>query len=269
MDQIATKTKLLRWDCIGDKEKIDLEVCDFSPDQVGRLDRLLRAGEKERVRLTIEPEQKKLQLGTIVCPVRLVSLSCRPGGQKLKVSGFHSPDERAITLKRLAANETPILVTIEEIQQGLPFGDDPMAGDGPSNVEPGRTRVSLSPTLSGCKNCSFRLQLWRVPGRGYMTAWIVHLGNRMGDQNFDKVEPERTWTAAIQAAVNAASEWVAALTMQGAVEIRRRERYLKALVAIDWAPLVAASGLDTSDEGPAMDGSPCDENDDGTDKDVV
>jgi len=117
--KVQTRTKISAWAVIGEKEKINLDLCDFSPEQVAELDRLIRADGENKVEITIEPEQKKLQIEPIRSVVKLVSLACRTGGQKLTVSGFRSPDERATAIKRLSAAETPILLTVQEVQMTM------------------------------------------------------------------------------------------------------------------------------------------------------
>ena len=190
MDVIATKTKVLSWACVGAKEKIDLEVCDFSPDQVGALDRLLRTGKDERVRVTIEPEQKKLQIPPVACPVRLVSLSCRPGGQKIKLAEFRTPDDRATAMKRLIANETPVVLSIEEIQKQLPFGE---SGTN-AKVTAKRTEATAATTegdepvnepviikCKGMRKAGVKAAICHRPGEGHGYSWTGEMGNHVGD----------------------------------------------------------------------------------------
>jgi hypothetical protein len=218
MEKIATRTKILVWAVVGDKERIDFDLCDFSPDQVGALDRLIRADGEAAIRLTIEPEQKKLQIAALVSTVRLVSLSCRTKGQKIRIAGFKSPDERATALKRLSAADTPILLTIEEVQRSLFSGSDKasddagQAGDlaitqgsaelpsGPSwgdaECEVGPDGTILSPQvvtikLSGVRNAEARIEwaLVRDPkfGTAAKPCWYgvlyLRLGNRVLDDN--------------------------------------------------------------------------------------
>jgi len=126
MERIASKTKITQWAVVGEKEKIEFDLCDFSPEQVAALERFVRHPD-DHVRVSIECEQKKLQIAAIQSPVRIVSIALRAGGQKIKLADFHSPDERATALKRLSANETPVIVTIEPIQGELPFAAPPPA----------------------------------------------------------------------------------------------------------------------------------------------
>jgi len=123
MQRIATETKILSWSVVGEKEKIEFELCDFSPDQIGKLERFVRHPD-DQVRVTLEPKDKKLQIEPITSGVRIVSIALRAAGQKLKLAEFHSPDSRAQALKRLSANETPITLTIEPIQGHLFEGPD-------------------------------------------------------------------------------------------------------------------------------------------------
>lgn len=159
MSKIASKTKITLWAVIGDKERLDLDLCDFSAGQIATLERFVRHPE-DKVQITIAPEQKKLQIAPLVSPVRLVSVALRSGGQKLKFAEFHSPDERATALKRLSAAETPVLLTIETLQEGLAFDDaakeDPaLAQSGPEDAEavvgPCETRKVPLPKNSGAK----------------------------------------------------------------------------------------------------------------------
>jgi len=117
--KIAVKTKITEWGAAGDKEKISFDILDFSPDQVGDIDRLIRNNSEDPVSLSIEPIQKKLQIAPIVSQVRLVSMNCMTGGQKLKIADFKSPDERATAMKRLTASDTQITLTLEDVQGKL------------------------------------------------------------------------------------------------------------------------------------------------------
>jgi len=124
MERIACKTKIIQWAVVGEKEKIEFDLCDYSPDQVAALERLVRHPD-DKVRATIAVEQKKLQIADIASSARIVSIALRAGGQKIKLADFKSPDERAVSLKRLSGNETPVLLAIEPIEQDLPFDETP------------------------------------------------------------------------------------------------------------------------------------------------
>lgn len=120
--KIAVKTKITEWGTVGDKEKISFELLDFSPDQVADIDRLIRNNNEDPVRMTIEVIQKKLEILPIESQVRLVSMNCMSGGQKLKIADFKSPDTRATALKRMVNTDTQIILTIEAVQGNL-FND--------------------------------------------------------------------------------------------------------------------------------------------------
>lgn len=233
---ITTKTKLLIWACVGDKEKIDLDLCDFSPEQVGKLDRLLRAGSDAKVRLSIEPEQKKLQIAPITCAVRLVSLSCRGGGQKIKVAEFHSPDDRATALKRLAANETPITISIEEMQKGLPFGSDQKPqGQVAETPRDGGGEVPrvFEPKLKGLKNCHLIVVVLQDKS-AFAGSYDVKLGNREIHVPVDEGPKAESLADCLHAVQEAIAEWAVGLTMQGKAEIARRQRFLDQLSMLEW-----------------------------------
>ncbi len=117
--KIAVKTKINEWGAAGDREKIVFDLLDLSPDQVGDIDRAIRHNSEDPVRMTIEPVQKKLQIPPIISQVRLVSMNCMTGGQKLKIADFKSPDERATAMKRLTASDTQIKLILEDVQGKL------------------------------------------------------------------------------------------------------------------------------------------------------
>jgi hypothetical protein len=119
MEKIVVKTKINMWAAVGDKEKIVFDTFDFAPDQVAAIDRLIRHNKEDKVSMTIEPENKQLQFGTVESNVRLVSMNCMGKGQKIKIADFKSSDERASTLKRMVESETVVIITIEQIQGGL------------------------------------------------------------------------------------------------------------------------------------------------------
>ena len=114
----AVKTFIDEWSVSEGKEKITFPKLDFSPDQVGNLDRILRDTEN-KVTMTISVVKKKLQFEPIVYQVHIVSINCMNGGQKLKISGFKSPDSRAVAMKSLADTKEPVTITIEDKQQRL------------------------------------------------------------------------------------------------------------------------------------------------------
>jgi hypothetical protein len=118
IDKIAVKTKVVKWSVLDGKELLDFDVLDLSPDQVGKIERIIREKDNS-VNITIEPEQKKLQLAGIISAVRLVSLICREKGQRLKIAEFKSPDERATDMKKIISAETPVILTIEIKQNKL------------------------------------------------------------------------------------------------------------------------------------------------------
>jgi hypothetical protein len=135
IEKIAVKTKIVRWSVLDGKELLDFDVLDFSPEQVGYIERIIREKDNS-VNIIIEPEQKKLQFAGIKSNIRLVSMTCRENGQRLKIADFYSPDERATGIKKIIMAETPVLVTIE-IQQGKLFNKENLAviGQGSANNE--------------------------------------------------------------------------------------------------------------------------------------
>jgi hypothetical protein len=125
--KIAVKTKITEWGTVGDKEKISFDLLDFSPDQVADIDRLIRNNNEDPVRMKIEVIQKKLEILPIESQIRLVSMNCMSGGQKLKIADFKSPDTRATALKRMVNTDTQVTLTIEGVQGNL-FEDTESAG---------------------------------------------------------------------------------------------------------------------------------------------
>jgi hypothetical protein len=146
-EKIAVKTKVVRWSVLDGKELLDFDVLDLSPDQVGSLERIIREKDNS-VNITIEPEQKKLQLAGITSAVRLVSLMCREKGQRLKIADFKSPDERATGMKKIISAETPVLVTIE-IKQTKLFDEQKAEDAFDPGVEPS------APETATAENASF------------------------------------------------------------------------------------------------------------------
>jgi hypothetical protein len=126
--KVEVKTNIAEWGQSGEKEKIVFANLDFAPDQVADIDRIIRKnGDNNTIRLTIEPVQKRLGIKPIVSRVKLVSMSCRAAGQRIKISEFKSPDERAESLKRLVNTDTQVLLTMED-EQGDLFGDKATEG---------------------------------------------------------------------------------------------------------------------------------------------
>jgi hypothetical protein len=119
----AVKTYIEEWSVSEGKEKLVFPKLDFSPDQVGNLDRILRDGEN-MVTLTIKVVKKKLQIEPVDSQVHIISMNCMNGGQKLKISGFKSPDSRAVAMKSLADTKEPVMITIEDKQGKLPYNVD-------------------------------------------------------------------------------------------------------------------------------------------------
>jgi hypothetical protein len=215
MDKIATKTKILLWGVVGDKEKIDFDLCDFSSDEVGQLDRLVRADGDDQVRVTIEPEQKKLQIGVITASVGLVSLSCRKKGQKIKIRGFKSPDERATALKRMCAADTPILLSIEEIQAGLFVSSATASGEQKKNPTPAGTASpgkdedhhEIELKFKGLRGCKGLISLVRKDGQWY-GGWAIQCGNLSEETDPLEADGKGTRIEALQFAQSAIREWM-------------------------------------------------------------
>jgi len=216
MEKITTKTRILLWGVVGDKEKIDFELCDFSSDQVGDLDRLVRADGENKVRMTIEPEQKALQIGDITCDVGLVSLSCRGKGQKLKVRGFKSPDERAAALKRMAGADTPILLTIGEIQGSL-FEKQETTNQ---TTAVGDQNQEIELKIKGIKGAKGLVSL-RCYGGQWQGGYALQLGNQSVE-----VTPEDTPTLSSRAKTllwidRQIRGWLDSIIITGKVDQRR------------------------------------------------
>ena len=114
----SVKTFIYEWSVSEGKEKLVFPKLDFSPDQVGNLDRVLRDTDN-KVTLTISVVKKKLQFEPIKSQVHIVRMSCMSGGQKFLISGFKSPDSRAVAMKSLADTKEPVTITIEDKQQRL------------------------------------------------------------------------------------------------------------------------------------------------------
>ena len=222
MGKIASKTKIILWGVAGEKEKIDFDLCDFSSEQVADLDRLVRADGESKVRLTIEPEQKKLQIAAIAAVVGLVSLSCREKGQKLKVRGFKSPDERATAIKRMCAADTPVLLTIDEISPGL-FGkstkDSPAQ---PAAAQPSveETHTAFECKFKGLRGCKCHLE---ILGRrdGWRAKYSAKLGNISGADGTEQVNPAPTRAMAINGALKAILCWLDEIEITGTADARR------------------------------------------------
>lgn len=255
MEKIATKTKILLWGVVGEKEKIDFELCHFSSDQVAQLDRMVRADGDNTVRLTIEPEQKKLQIAALQANVGLVSLSCREKGQKLKIRGFRSPDERATALKRMSAADTPILLTIEEIQGSL-FGDEATAKDanrakrpegGPEQDVTEKIPLKFK-ALRGCKGMVFV----RCDGLGWRAWYDIQVGNLAKHAGPEDMNPVSSRVVALQAAKSAMQCWLEDIEPSGSADAKRALKVRLAQVCeqldVQLAPMLNAAEKFAEDE---------------------
>ncbi|MEN6335292.1 MAG: hypothetical protein ABFE01_13665, partial [Phycisphaerales bacterium] len=231
---VTTKTKILAWGVAGEKEKLDLDLCDFSADQVGELDRLIRADGDDKVKITLTPEQKKLQIEPITSTVKLVSMSCRTKGQKLRVSGFHSPDERAPAIKRMSAADTPILLTISEIQPAM-FGRTKSAIENTGNIEraanwekpdgTAETQIPHSELIEvkckGLKLASAKIDLvYEGPGQ-WRSGYTARLGNYTQDRDAQEGPAFASRTAALNAAQLGIGAWLDEIPMTGTADGKR------------------------------------------------
>lgn len=227
MEKITTKTKILLWGVIGEKEKIDFDLCDFSSEQVGTLDRLVRIDGDNKVRMTIVPEQKGLQITAITAEVGLVSLSCREKGQKLKVRGFKSPDERATALKRMSAADTPILLTIEEIQGSL-FGKSsgPATPKKSKEVAPGlvlvgqNTSEELELKFKGLKGCKGLVSLRCQEGQWY-GGYALQLGNQSTEVPPEDTQAFATRLAVLMCVSTKLGMWLDSIILTGTADQKR------------------------------------------------
>jgi len=135
MEPIQGKTKIKKWIVSDGAETIAFERFDFSPRQVGSIERVLRHPD-DVVKLTIEPEQDKLKIKPIECHAHMGPMDCRQGGQLLTIAKFTSPPDRADSLKALAMAVTALLVTIEETQMEQPLFDKDADADAPAAPVP-------------------------------------------------------------------------------------------------------------------------------------
>jgi hypothetical protein len=215
MQRIVTKAKIVLWCVVGDKEKIDFSLCDFSAEQVAALDRIVRAKD-EKVRLTIEPEQRKLQIAPIESMVRIVSMACRSGGQKIKIADFTSPDSRAESLKRMSGAETPLTLTLEPVQGHLPFAEDD-AGEGDPSL-PGTPIRTLK--FPGMRKVGASIAL-RQDGPRWQADYTVRMGNYEIASEPGEVCAESR-AMALEAARIAMIEWLEGLTLATKADRQRR-----------------------------------------------
>lgn len=221
MDRITSKTKILLWGIVGEKEKIDFDLCDFSPDQVGDLDRLVREDDA-KVRLTIEPEQKKLQIAPITSEVRLVSLSCRTKGQKLKIADFRSPDERATAIKRMCAADTPILLCIEEIQGQL-FGSKKTTKGtkidvGGLKADSEQEEIPLK--FTGLRGCKGKITLLHDE-LGWRASYEIRVGNLEERTSPEDMAHGSSRVEALQEARNGLTMWAEEVRPTGNADAKR------------------------------------------------
>ncbi|MEN6336622.1 MAG: hypothetical protein ABFE13_24825 [Phycisphaerales bacterium] len=215
---VTTKTKILAWAVAGEKEKLDLDLCDFSADQVGELDRLIRADGDDKVRITLAPEQKKLQIEPITSVVKLVSMSCRTKGQKLRISGFHSPDERATAIKRMSAADTPILLTITEIQPTMFGKAKPVTEDTEKQIP---HSDSFAIKCKGLKLAELTVDLiYEGPGQ-WRSGWLARLGNYTQEHDAKEGPAFTSRTAALNAVQLGIAAWLDEIPMTGTADGKR------------------------------------------------
>lgn len=215
---IATKTKILAWAVVGDKERIDFDLCDFSPDQVAGLDRLIRAEGENKVELSIEPEQKKLQIAPIVSTVRLVSLACRTKGQKLKIAEFKSPDERATAIKRMSGADTPLLLSIRELQKGMFDGSHMPSG---SHAEKSEGHEVLTFKASGMKKAGVTIYLHRRGDGSYGGGFEWALGNYGGSKKSEDTAWYDTKAYCLEDLGQELQQALAGMEIKGSADARR------------------------------------------------
>lgn len=226
--QLQTKTKILAWAVVGDKEKIDFDLCDFSPDQVAQLDRLIRAEGDNKVRIEIAPEQKKLQIEPITSTVRLVSLACRTKGQKIKVGDFKSPDERAMAIKRMSAADTPIFLSISEIQTTM-LTDSKKQAESATRTPtaepdaPHTERIEIK--CKGMKLAKFTAYL-RCDGPGeWRFGWDIQMGNYIHTASDEDCAGFDCRHAALNGLLLAAGTWLESIELPAGAD---QQRALKA-----------------------------------------
>ena len=126
--KIASDTTIKQWS-VKDVEQIQFELCDFSPDQVGAMERLIRHPE-DKVELTIAVKQKSLGIAAIKSMIKLKGCSLHPGGQKIEIAKFTS-GKRTEDLKALVQNATPVTITITQVQGAVPAATKPADDDEP------------------------------------------------------------------------------------------------------------------------------------------
>ena len=231
MQRIATETKILSWSVVGEKEKIEFELCDFSPDQIGKLERFVRHPD-DKVRVTLEPKDRKLQIEPITSGVRIVSIALRAAGQKLKLAEFHSPDSRAQALKRLSAYETPITLTIEPVQGHLFDGPDHNHGatEAIENTEPERepqtaaddwhTQLEETFKAKGLKQASATLTL-QTDGALWRCGYAARMGHFTTEEHAADADGHATRAQCLERTRVTLLQWLDGLDITGTADARR------------------------------------------------
>jgi len=150
--KIASDTTIKQWS-VKDVEQIQFELCDFSPDQIGAMERLIRHPE-DKVELSIAVKQKSLGIAAIKSMIKLKGCSLQPGGQKIEIGKFTS-GERTEDLKALVQNATPVTITITQVQGAVPAATKPADDDEPllgHQTEPRAERLEVTlPRAYGAK----------------------------------------------------------------------------------------------------------------------
>ncbi len=190
------------------------------------LDRLVRADGDAKVRLTIEPEQKKLQIGPITSAVRLVSVSCRTKGQKIKVADFKSPDERATAIKRMCAADTPVLLSIEEIDGQLFGGRETAKGENHAKNQSkvrddgGDKKENIDLKFQGLRGCKASISLLRRDDHWH-AGYSICLGFQSLEEKAEDAAPVGHRSAALAAAKVRFDCWLDTLVIVGNKDAQR------------------------------------------------
>ena len=119
METIELKTKIKKLEIGCRKQHIEFKAFDMTSRMVSNVDKLIRNNDTEYVKMTIGPENEKLDIEPIVSVVKLVAMECAGKGQHIKIAGFRTSGNKFDIINNYINCESDVSVTFEQTQEKM------------------------------------------------------------------------------------------------------------------------------------------------------
>lgn len=199
MENIEFKAQIAELGVKCLERKIEFKFIRMTTRQVGLVAKLKRENKKERVKMTIEPVNKDLEIKPIVSPVFINNIGENDKGTYFKVSGFILPENQILDAVRYIDSKADIILVLEPLQEKIktdsesdsmfdesePGFDDNNSG-GPADKftdEPDPLDINLKIPPKWNSQC--HIKIGKV-GKNWKYGYIIKIGNVESSEPFDE-----------------------------------------------------------------------------------